>query len=551
MKFYGRKVNKPSCLIKLDIRKAYDTVEWGFLMEMMLFLEFPGQFIKLVMECVMSTRFSLLISGSKQGYFGACRGLRQGDPISPLLFVIAMEYLSRLLDTLKRNKDFKFHDRCGEIMLNHLIFADDVLIFCNGDFRSIYLMLQCLETFSQASGLTPNPGKTSIYCSGMNARDVQRVVERTGFKEGKLPFTYLGVPITPKKIGRTEGRALIEKMVARVRQWSSRNLSYAGRTVLINSVLVAIQAYWSQLLILPKWIIREINQICRAYLWKGKYDWHGPGAIAWDSLCLPKKWGGLGFKRLDIWNRAACFKHIWAVAQKKDCIWLKWVNHVYLKGTSVWEHQAPNYSSWSWRKMVEILQEVKDDMQKMVGGDYKIAKGYKLFLGEHEKVYWDRQIWNRWNVPKHSFVMWLTIQDRLATRARVGKYMGIEDVGCIFCLECSETCKHLFFKCSWVQDCLKQIKDWLDWCSRGDELKVLIKWVKRSKVSKFRKQVYLTSLAALVYLVWKARNMCIWRADTFDKGMIVQQVKKCVKCRILLVREKIRECIDEEWFCLL
>ena len=147
--------------------------------------------------------------------------------------------------------------------------------------------------------------------------------------------------------------------------------------------------------------------------------------------------------------------------------------------------------------------------------------------------------------------MWMAIQDRLATRTRVGKYIGIEDVGCIFCMEYAETCDHLFFKCPWVQVCLKQILEWLNWCSRGEELKSLIKWVQRSKVSRFRKQVYLTSLAALVYLIWKARNMCIWRAEKFDNVMIVQQVKQCVKCMILLVREKTKEYIDEDWFCLL
>ena len=181
IKYYGRKITKPSCLIKLDIKKAYDTVEWDFLEEVMVAMEFPVMFVRLVMECVRTPKFSLILSGSNQGFFGARRGLRQGDPISPLLFVIAMEYLSRILSKLEDKEEFKYNDRCEGIKLNHLIFADDVLLFSHGDFRSVYLLMQALKTFSQTSGLIPNPEKTSVYCAGMDAREVRRVVERTGF----------------------------------------------------------------------------------------------------------------------------------------------------------------------------------------------------------------------------------------------------------------------------------------------------------------------------------------------------------------------------------
>ena len=224
-----------------------------------------------------------------------------------------MEYLSRILLKVGNMEGFKYHDNCSGLKLNHLMFADDVLLFCNGDYRSISYMLQGLELFSRTSGLFPNPAKTSMYCVGMESKEVTRVGELSGFQLSKLPFSYLGVPITPRKMIMEEGRILTEKMDGRIKQWSSKNLSYAGRVVLINSVLMAVQNYWSQITIIPKRVLKDINNICRAFLWKANGNYDGPGAVAWESVCKPKSRGGLGFRNLYLWNKAACFKHIWAL----------------------------------------------------------------------------------------------------------------------------------------------------------------------------------------------------------------------------------------------
>ncbi|XP_074305902.1 secreted RxLR effector protein 78-like [Silene latifolia] len=118
--------------MKLDLQKAYDSIEWSFLKDMLKALNFPNHFIYLLMECVTTPHYSLSLNGELFGYFQGKRGLRQGDPLSPLLFTICLEYLSRILNRLTELDGFKHHPLFMKLNLTHLCFADDLLVFCRG-----------------------------------------------------------------------------------------------------------------------------------------------------------------------------------------------------------------------------------------------------------------------------------------------------------------------------------------------------------------------------------------------------------------------------------
>uniref|UniRef100_A0A803QPV1 Reverse transcriptase domain-containing protein n=1 Tax=Cannabis sativa TaxID=3483 RepID=A0A803QPV1_CANSA len=466
IRHYGRKNAKANCMIKLDLQKAYDTVEWDFIEEMMEALQFPSQFIQLVMNC--------------------------GDPMS-LIFVLGMEYLSKIMQRIGSKEEFRFHERCEEIKLNHLSFADDVLLFSKGDFKSVYLMLQGLKLFSLSSDMS-------------------------GFGRHYAPFRYLGVPICAKRISSTDCKELAEKMTSRIKVWSTRNLSFAGRAVLVNSVLMTIHSYWSQIMILPKKTVNEIEAICRAFLWKGQHAMTSPGLIAWNSVCQAKSEGGIGFRKVEEWNRASMFKYVWAIANKEDNMWVRWIHNVYIREDDWWGYNAPVQGSWYWKKIVEAKNQIATmvDVQQFTHSRYHLSLGYKLLVPPQLKMHWSKEVWGKFNIPKCSFILWIAIQGRLRTRERLHRFGIINDSGCVLCNAQEETCDHLFFSCSFSQHCLQMIKDWLGWKVSTQTLSRLLRWIERSKYSKFKKNTLSAVMASLVYLIWRARNDKIWNGKDED-----------------------------------
>lgn len=219
---YGRKHTSPRCMLKIDLQKAYDSIEWVYLQRVMEELGFPMKFMAWIMECVKTVNYSIVVNGEFTEPFDAAKGLRQGDPISPFLFAIAMEYLSRSLCALKLNKNFKFHPKCAKLNITHLCFADDLLLFARGDLESISTMNKCFQQFSCASGLKANLDKSCAYFSGVPQRDKDVIIQKLGHNTGELPFKYLGVPLSTRKLTLLLWQPLIEKIVKRIASWTAK-----------------------------------------------------------------------------------------------------------------------------------------------------------------------------------------------------------------------------------------------------------------------------------------------------------------------------------------
>lgn len=176
VKGYGRKNISPQCMLKIDLQKAYDSVEWPFIHHLLLFLGFPSKFVNWIMSCLKTVSYTFNVNGDLTIPFEAKKGLRQGDPLSPYLFVICMEYLNRCLCLLKDSREFHYHPRCKKLNITHVCFADDLLLFSRGDSQSVRSLFTAFEKFSTASGRKANLNKSSIYFNLLEFQTTSRLI---------------------------------------------------------------------------------------------------------------------------------------------------------------------------------------------------------------------------------------------------------------------------------------------------------------------------------------------------------------------------------------
>ncbi|GJV37749.1 RNA-directed DNA polymerase, eukaryota, reverse transcriptase zinc-binding domain protein [Tanacetum coccineum] len=191
LKSYGSKNGKSRCAFKIDIMKEYDIVNWDFFESVMRGFGFPNNFIRWVMTCVRSSIFLVSLNGERFGYFKGGRGLRQGDPMSPYLFIIVMEMLNLILERkMNQTKRFTYHHRCEELKITNLCFVDDLLILSNRDVNYVSVIREALEEFSDVSGLYPNLSKSVMFCSNVNEETKEVILQTVPFTIRKLPAGY-------------------------------------------------------------------------------------------------------------------------------------------------------------------------------------------------------------------------------------------------------------------------------------------------------------------------------------------------------------------------
>ncbi|XP_074290907.1 uncharacterized protein LOC141617632 [Silene latifolia] len=510
VRLYNRKAASPRCLIKIDLRKAYDTVEWVFLRQMLTALKFLLKFIDLIMTCVSTPSFSLNANGSTFVFFQGKRGLRQGDPLSPLLFTLCMEYLSRILAAIAHQDSFKYHPLCRPLQLNHLLFADDLLMSCKGDAPSIMWLLRGFATFSAASGLELNKEKTNIYFNGMAAGIVTDILQVSGFKKGNLPFKYLGIPISSKKLTKNDRLKLMDKIIARIRGLGARKLSYAGRLVLVNYVLSTMHSYWSSIFLIPKGIMRRIEAYCRNYLWSGAADYKKAPNVSWGYAVYQKRKGDWALNSWS-WRKISHTFSTFKQAYTNN----RWLNNdaeYTVVGGYNWLRQTAPKLVWS-SKCLKILQDiirVQFPLKDLVAW-YKNGRGksklVRNFTGACH-VALMKQVFHSWTA-----VCRLAQEGGLDVKETASKHLPAVDLHisrgmilinrCVLCQNDAESHKHLFFRCIFSENVWNALLQWMHISCRTVNFWTELKWMAHTKGQRHWKNMWRKAcLAAPVYFLW-------------------------------------------------
>jgi len=379
--------NLKGAILKIDLSKAYDKVSWLYLRMLLTHLGFGIAFIRWVMSCISTVSFSVLINGAASPFFHAERGLRQGCPLSPLLFLLVAEGLSRAITDAKHNGHFQGIQVAPNLNITHLLFVDDVLIFCSGSRGDTRALKEILDLFSKATGMEINAGKSSLTTNLLRPIEQAELLRyfpfnSVGIGEG---LKYLGFALKANLYLKRDWEWLIGKVEKRLRGWSHKWLSRAGRLVLVKSVLEAIPVYWMSLAWIPKGTLESIRRICFRFLWSGKKDEQVTPWVKWKRIAVPKGLGGWGLKNIFLFSKALAAKGGWRLL-KTNSLWTRVIKRKYLPEESIEEWiRNPRKShlggSMIWKAVIKSFSLIEHKLAWNVGNGHKLLVGRDPWMG--------------------------------------------------------------------------------------------------------------------------------------------------------------------------
>ncbi|PKU86369.1 Putative ribonuclease H protein [Dendrobium catenatum] len=292
LRFFKKCTKVPYMCAKLDIKKAFDSLSRDFLFQRMAQKGIPPIFIKWVKACITGVNFSIFMDGQLEGYIPSSVGLRQGCPLSPYLFCIAMDALSSLLDNV--NGDFTFQPvNIKGFKISHLLYADDVLVFGQANVRNCNILNSILQRFALSSGLKVNPAKSTIilqdnYPFGKDICDILNI-HNVGNS-----LSYLGIPISINRTRLSHFSPLLDVISNRLSGWKAKSLSFPGRLQFLKFTIWNTIAYWIRGAIIPKSICKQMAKLSAKFLYFGNIDSRKLHMVSWANTCKPKEKGGLG-----------------------------------------------------------------------------------------------------------------------------------------------------------------------------------------------------------------------------------------------------------------
>ncbi|WVZ83725.1 hypothetical protein U9M48_030845, partial [Paspalum notatum var. saurae] len=349
--------NQHAFMLKIDLAKAFDRMEWSFILKALQRRGFSNHFCRLIYQCLSTTSFSVIINGQPFHDFRAQRGIRQGCPMSPYLFVIAINELSLTLQEAMNEEaisGISLGHNCPPI--HSLMFADDLIVCGQTTQQEVTTIKQIIDSFCTTSGQIPNWSKSSItYSKKVTRKRIPRMNNDT---------IHLGHPILLSYKNRTIACSFIlNKFRSKLTALKADSLSHAGRLVYINSVLASIPIYYMTNILFPKNFFEKINSFLRNFWWKGSQSEGENKTICfrtWEDICQPKYLGGLGIKSISTVNKSLVTHAAWMIAAQREPFLSKVLKAKYHPHTSFWKAPSSGVRSVFWSSIQSVRQYINE-----------------------------------------------------------------------------------------------------------------------------------------------------------------------------------------------
>ena len=365
-----------SIVLKLDFAKAFDTVSWVGLQSVLQARRLQPKWIRWMMSLLCTSKSAVLVNGTPGPWINCRRGLRQGDPLSPYLFILVVETLQRMIRAAPQLK----HPTDPESPCAVLQYADDTLVIFRAETEAAVKLKEILDQFAAFSGLHINFDKSTLVPIHVPEKTVSLCVQAIGCSRESFPQQYLGLPLYATKLPISNFNTYIQKADKFLSSWQADLLNPMGRGIMVNAVLDSILVYLMSSLQLPQTTIQAMDAKRRAFFWSADKNGHcSPGSclIAWENLCCPREFGGLGVRDLGIQNICLLLKLVHRLHCPQSSAWAQWVQSrasiCSLEGDLHREH---------WQTLRSILPLYQAITTVSVGDGRTCSFWYDIWVGD-------------------------------------------------------------------------------------------------------------------------------------------------------------------------
>lgn len=326
----SRKMTGANVILKFDMAKAYNRLEWQFFIRAMEVFGFSLASRGLIYRNLANSGYQFRINGILTGNVWSSRGVRQGDPLSHLLFILAQHILSHNIQSeIAHSRISAYKVGRYEVSLSHLLYADNVFIFTNGAARSLKNLIALLHEHEKFSGQLINKGKSGFYMHDKFQHRAPIIARATGLQRKEFPLIYLGVPIYYGRMKAIYFEPLIEKFRSALEGWKARLLSFGGRITLIKLVLATFPIYILASAVMPKLTIHQMEKLM-AHFSLGVQGDTRTHWVSWKSVCTPISEGGFGIRRVIDIMAGLHAKLLW-LAMLNNSLWARFIRTKYFE----------------------------------------------------------------------------------------------------------------------------------------------------------------------------------------------------------------------------